>query len=414
MAIHTLSPREVTSKTKPGLYGDGGNLFLRVLPGGAKSWVFRYRVPAPDKGEGKGRRHAIPLGPYPDISLADARDRAFEQRRLRLDGYDPATVRRNNRAAAKAREAEARLAEANTITFVECAEAYIAAHKAGWRTAKNAKEWAATLRTYAHPVIGELPVGVIDLPLILRILEPIWTEKPSTASRVRVRLENILDWATVRGYRTGDNPARWKGNLESLLPRKAKVAKIKPHLALPYSEIGGYMADLRQRDSLPARALEFAILTATRVSEVTGAKWSEFDLTARAWVIPSGRMKANREHRVPLSDRALAILEELPRTADRVFPVDGVTVWRHAKKLRPELGVTVHGFRSTFRDWAGDRTGFAREVIEQCLAHAAGDQTELAYRRGDALDKRRQVMDAWARFCGQPVQRGEVVAIGAR
>ena len=399
MPIHTLSPREVGSKAKPGLYGDGGNLFLRVAPGGAKSWVFRYWR--------EGKRRVISLGSCDTVSLAEARTKAHEQRRLRLDGHDPAVAREASKAAL-------RVAEASTMTFAECAEAYIAAHKAGWRTAKNAKDWAATLQTYAHPVIGKLPVAVIDLPLILRVLEPIWTEKVSTASRVRVRLESILDWATVRGYRTGDNPARWKGNLESLFPKKAKITKIRPHAALPYGDIARYMADLRERDNLPARALEFAILTTARISEVTGATWAEFDLDARLWTIPAARMKADREHRVPLSSAAMAILATMPRNERRVFPVDGVTVWRHAKRLRPELDLTVHGFRSTFRDWAGDRTSFAREVVEQCLAHVAGDQTELAYRRGDALDKRRQVMDAWAQFCAQPVQRGEVVAIGAR
>jgi len=213
-------------------------------------------------------------------------------------------------------------------------------------------------------------------------------------------------------YRTGDNPARWKGNLEHLLAKKSKVAQIEHYPALPYTDIGAFMIELRARPGLPGRAAEFAILTAVRAGEVTGATWSEIDLNGRAWVIPSERMKAGREHRVPLSDAAIAILEALPRDGSRVFPVDTVTVWRAVKRLRPEI--TLHGFRSTFRDWAGERTGFAREVVEQCLAHAAGDQTELAYRRGDALEKRRQVMDAWARYCAQPVQRGELVAIGGR
>jgi integrase len=396
MPIHTLSPREVASKAKPGLYGDGGNLFLRVAPGGAKSWVFRYWH---DR-----RRGVISLGSYDTVSLAEARTKAHEQRRLRLDGHDPAAAREASKIAA-------RVAEDSTITFKECAEAYIAAHRAGWRTVKQAKDWTATLRAYAHPVLGDLPVAAIDLPLILRVLEPLWTEKTSTAARIRTRLENILDWATVRGFRTGDNPARWKGNLEHLLAKKSKVAKTEHYPALPYTDIGPFMTELRARPGLPAKAAEFAILTAMRAGEVTGATWSEIDLKSRVWVIPSERMKAGREHRVPLSDAALAILKALPRNGPRVLPVDTVTVWRAVKRLRPEI--TLHGFRSTFRDWAGERTSFAREVVEQCLAHAAGDQTELAYRRGDALTKRRQVMDAWARFCAQPVERGEVVPIGA-
>jgi integrase len=397
MPIHTLSPREVASKAKPGLYGDGGNLFLRVAPGGAKSWVFRYWR--------EGKRRVISLGSCDTVSLTEARTMAHEQRRLRLDGHDPAA----SRAAAKT---AARIAEVSGITFEECAKAYIAAHRAGWHTAKEARDWTATLQTYAHPVIGKLPVVAIDLPLILRVIEPLWTEKTSTAARIRMRLENILDWATVRGYRTGDNPARWKGNLEHLLAKRSRVAKIEHHPALSYTDIGAFMAELRARPGLPARALEFAVLTAARAGEVTGATWSEIDLKGGVWVIPSERMKTRREHRVPLSDTALAIIEAMPRNGPRLFPVDTVTVWRAVKRLLP--GITLHGFRSTFRDWAGERTSFAREVVEQCLAHAAGDQTELAYRRGDALDRRRQVMDAWARFCAQPTQGGEVVASGSR
>jgi integrase len=396
MPIHTLSPREVANKAKPGLYGDGGNLFLRVASGGAKSWVFRYWY--------AGKRRVISLGSCDTVSLADARTKAHEQRRLRLDGHDPAAAREVSKAAA-------RVAEASTITFAECAQAYITAHRAGWRTVKQAKNWTATLQAYAHPVIGDLPVAAIDLPLILRVLEPLWTEKTSTAARIRTRLESILDWATVRGYRTGENPARWKGNLEHLLAKKSKIVHIEHYPALPYTDIGAFMTELRARPGLPAKAAEFVILTAVRAGEVTGATWSEIDLKSRVWVIPSERMKAGREHRVPLSDAALAILEAVPRNGSRVFTVDTVTMWRAVKRLRPEI--TLHGFRSTFRDWAGEQTNFAREVVEQCLAHAAGDQTELAYRRGDALQKRRQVMDAWARFCAQP-QRGQVVAIGAR
>jgi integrase len=392
MAIEKLTDRAIAGKSKRGLYGDGGNLFLRVADGGTKSWVFRYWH--------DGQRHALGLGPYPDVPLKEARDLAYQERRRRRAGDDPATVKR---AAVAAK----RVAKAKAMSFEECAAAYIIAHQPGWHNEREPRLWAATMRDHVYPVIGKLPVGAIDLPLILRVIEPLWQTTTSTASRVRQRIENILDWATVRGYRTGDNPARWKGHLDQLLPKERKVAPIEHHEALPYGEVAAFMAQLRSDRKLSARVLEFAILTATRAGEVIGATWAEIDFERRVWVIPAERMKAGREHRIPLSEPALALLRALPRTGDKVFPVGAGALWRVAKKLRPEI--TVHGFRSSFRDWAGERTSFAREVVEQCLAHAAGDQTELAYRRGDALEKRRQVMDAWAKFCAQPVPVGDNV-----
>jgi integrase len=391
---HTLSEREVRSKSKTGLYGDRGNpnLYLKVTSGGTKSWVFRYWR--------DGRRYALGLGSYPYITLAAARGLAHHHRNLRLGGDDPMTAKR-------AKIAAGRVAKAKAMSFEECAVAYVAAHEAGWRDQREGKLWTASLGSHVYPAIGKLPVDAIDLPLVLRVIEPLWQTKTTTAARVRRRIENVLDWATVRGYRKGDNPARWKGHLDQVLPKERKVAKVEHHEALPYSEMGAFMAELRNDEKLSARALEFAILTATRAGEVVGATWSEFDLEARTWAIPAERMKAAREHRVPLSDAALALLRALPRTGDRVFSVSRTIVWYAVKRIRPEI--TVHGFRSSFRDWAGERTGFAREVVEQCLAHAAGDQTELAYRRGDALEKRRQVMDAWAKFCAQPVGTGDNV-----
>jgi len=397
-----LTERAIRNNTKPGLYGDRGNLYLKITPTGTKSWVFRYSVPAPDKGADQRRRHALGLGSYPDVPLAEARERAYEERRRRLAGNDPAAIRR---AAAAAK----RVAEAKAMTFQDCAEAYIKAHRAGWKTIKEANEWTASMRIYVEPVLGELPVAAVDLPLVLRVIEPMWQTRTSTASRVRQRIENILDWATVRGYRTGDNPARWKGHLDKMLPKVSKVAPVEHYAAMPYADVAAFMIDLHtagrtSSQATAAKGLQFAILTATRVGEVIGATWQEIDFKGRVWVIPAERMKAGREHRVPLSDAALALLQALPRTGDRVFPVGDVALWRVAKRIRPEI--TVHGFRSTFRDWAGERTSYAREVVEQCLAHAAGDQTELAYRRGDALEKRRHVMDAWAKFCAQPAPAG--------
>jgi integrase len=301
MPIHTLSPREVANKAKPGLYGDGGNLFLRVASGGAKSWVFRYWY--------AGKRRVISLGSCDTVSLADARTKAHEQRRLRLDGHDPAAAREVSKAAA-------RVAEASTITFAECAQAYITAHRAGWRTVKQAKNWTATLQAYAHPVIGDLPVAAIDLPLILRVLEPLWTEKTSTAARIRTRLESILDWATVRGYRTGENPARWKGNLEHLLAKKSKIVHIEHYPALPYTDIGAFMTELRARPGLPAKAAEFVILTAVRAGEVTGATWSEIDLKSRVWVIPSELNSGTSAMRRPITASIRRVGSATTRNAD--------------------------------------------------------------------------------------------------
>jgi integrase len=271
MAIHKMTDRAIASKVKPGLYGDGGNLFLRVADGGTKGWVFRYTLSG-------GRKRAMGLGPYPDITLAEARDRAQELRRQRLDGEDPMAEKR----AAKAKRMQA-------MTFRECADAYIKAHAAGWRDEREAKLWAASLRDHVHPVLGDLPVDAIDLPLVLRVIEPMWQTKTTTASRLRRRIEAILDWATVRRYRQGENPARWKGLLDQVLPKERKVARVEHHEALPYTETPTFVAELRRQDTITARPLEFAILTATRVGEVVGARWSEVDLQGRVWVIPPER-----------------------------------------------------------------------------------------------------------------------------
>jgi integrase len=353
------------------------------------------------------------LGPFEVIGLAEARDRAMAARRHILAGVDPVVARRVARDAAA-------LSRAKAMTFKQCAEAYVAAHEAGWDV-RTAEQWRASLRDYAFPVFGGLPVAAIDTALVMRAIEPVWSEKTETANRTRGRIENILGWATVRGYRTGDNPARWSGHIDHLLPARSKVRKTEHFAALPYVEIGGYMARLREQTSIAARALEFAILTAARSGEVIGARWDEIDLAERVWTVPGRRMKAAREHRVPLSDAALAIVTAMAeiRQSDLVFPgahggqMRGLALRRAATGRRDGVGIAVHGFRSTFRDWAAERTAFPNEVCEMALAHTVTSAVERAYRRGDLFQKRRQLADAWARLCDAPaaVTGGEIVAL---
>lgn len=399
---HRLSALQVSRAKKRGLYADGGNLFLQVGPTGGKSWLFRY--------ERDGRMRSMGLGPVHTVSLGEARDAAREARKLLYDGTDPIAYRDAKRAAK-------RLAEAKAMSFDECAAAYVSAHAAGWRNAKHAAQWTATLKTYASPVFGQLPVADVDTALVTKALDPIWRTKSETASRLRGRIESVLGWATVRGYRAGDNPARWRGHLDHLLPARAKVQKVAHHAALPFTEIATFVADLRKREGTAARALEFAILTAGRTSEVLGARWDEIDLQARVWIIPGERMKAAREHRVPLSEAALSVLERMQsvREGDLVFPGQ-----RRGKPLsnmvllmllrRMDRGdLTAHGFRSTFRDWAAERTPFPGEVAEAALAHTVSSKVEAAYRRGDLFEKRRRLMDAWATFCTTPAPTGASV-----
>jgi integrase len=386
-AINRLKDVTVRKASRPGFLADGAGLYLRIGPTGAKSWVFRYR-----RG---GRLHDMGLGSLTAVTLAEAREKALACRRLRLAGIDPIEDRR-------AGAIKAALDAARTMTFKQCAEAYVAAHRAGWRNPKHAAQWATTLDAYVYPVFGDQPVQAIDTGFVMRAVEPIWTAKPETASRVRGRIESVLDWATARNYRQGENPARWRGHLENLLPARSKVRRVEHHAALPYAEIGAFMAELRARDGVAARALEFAILTAARTGEVIGATWAEFDLQDRLWTIPAERMKAGREHRVPLSAPALAILQALPKgePSDRVFPLSQMALLMTLRRMgRGDL--TVHGFRSTFRDWAAERTGFPAEVAEMALAHTVADKVEAAYRRGDLFAKRRQLAEAWAKFCAE-------------
>jgi integrase len=322
-----------------------------------------------------------------------------------LDGIDPLEQRRANKLSERAEAAK-------QVTFKDVTQMYFEAHENSWRSRKHAKEWLSTVSVYAYPVIGDMAVADITTDLVLRAIEPIWQTKAVTAGRVRGRIEAVCDYAKARGLRDGDNPARWRGHLDHLLPGRAKT-KIKHLTALPYADVPRLMSELRGRDGLAARALEFLTLTAARSNEVIGARWDETDLKTKTWVIPSGRMKAEREHRVPLSDRAVAILNGLPRTGDLVFPgarggtLGGLAMWNLLRELRPDA--TVHGMRSSFRDWAAEATNHPNHVVEMALAHAIGDDVEKAYRRGDLFDKRRRLMDAWAQFCAKPAPTGATV-----
>jgi integrase len=393
--INKLPPVSLTKAMRPGMHSDGGGLYLQVSESGAKSWIFRYSV--------NGKAHYHGLGPLQTVSLAQAREKAKACRHLVLDGIDPIAARR-------AKRNEQQLAAAKAITFRQCAEAYIQAHAAGWRNSRHAAQWPATLETYVYPVFGPLPVQAIDVGLVMKVLEPLWVAKPETASRVRGRIEAVLDWATARAYRQGENPARWRGHLENLLPKKSKVRRVEHHAALPYAELPAFMAELRQQGNIAARALEFLILTAARTGEVRGALWAEIDLKAHLWIIPAERTKAHREHRVPLSNPAAAILEALVPVSrgELIFPSDtarGPIGNARMLRLLARMGrghLTAHGFRSTFSDWCSECTHFPSEVREMALAHAINSQVEAAYRRGDLFQKRRDLMDAWARHCSCP------------
>jgi integrase len=359
------------------------------------------------------------LGPLDAVTLADARVKALDARRLRLAGVDPINARNDALA-------EARLEAAKSITFRDAAERYMEAHKAGWRSAKHGDQWRTTLETYAYPVFGDLPVQGVDVALVMKVLEPIWGTRTETASRVRGRIESVLDWAAARGYRLGENPARWRGHLQNLLPRRSRVRKVEHLPALPYGEVGAFMADLRRQQGTAASALEFLILTACRTGEGVGARWREFNTGEGVWTVPAERVKSGREHRVPLSPPSLAVINAMQtvRTTERgdgfVFPggkrsrpLSNTALMAVVKRLG-RSDITVHGFRSTFRDWAAERTNYPREVAEMALGHAVSDKVEAAYRRSDLFEKRRRLMVEWARFCGVRVQAGKVVAIRNR
>jgi integrase len=388
--LNRLTHTIIINLTIRGYYADGGGLYFRVSKFGTKSWSFRF--------ERLSKAREMGLGAYPDVSLKEARERAAEARKLLRDDIDPITKRRADKEASW-------LTSAKHISFDEAARRYIETQRAGWKNIKHAAQWESTIRDYASPVFGKLPVASVDTGLIVNCLSPIWVAKNETASRLRGRIESILDWATVTGYRHGLNPARWKGHLDKLLAKPSQVAKVEHHAALPFAQIGAFMVDLGKQAGMGARALEFVILTAARSGEVRGASWSEIDLDAAVWTIPAGRMKAEKEHRIPLSDAALGLLHDMPHIegTDLTFPNGKCTqlsdMTLTAVLRRMGVAVTAHGFRSTFRDWAGETTAYPREVIEHALAHQLRDAAEAAYARGTLFDKRRQLMADWARFC---------------
>jgi integrase len=385
-----------------GMHHDGRGLYLNVA-GGSKSWLLRFVL--------NKRTREMGLGSANTITLAEARQKALECRKLLEDGVDP--IERRN-----ARRAEAEIAGVKAMTFDEARDAYLTSHRAGWRSTKHAAQWVRSLETYVTPVFGGLPVEAIDTRLVTKVLEPIWSAMPETAGRIRGRTEAVLDWAKARGYREGENPARWRGHLDKLLPSPRKVRRVEHFTALPYTEVGTFLVALRDRPAVAARALEFLILTAARTGEVLGMCWAEVDLKAKTWTVPAARMKGHREHRVPLSDAAVRILEGLEREGEHVFPGSGRACLSETSmlKLMRRMGhgrITSHGFRSSFSDWAAEMTNFPREVCEAALAHMTGSDVERAYRRGDQLEKRRKLMAEWARYCDKPCELGEVIRLRA-
>lgn len=373
-AIHRLSARAVATITAKGYHADGGGLYLQVSSGSSKSWVLRYKR--------LGKPRDMGLGSAAVVSLQEARQAALQARKVLAAGKDPITSRRAG--------------QAQDMTFGEAAVAYIEAHRSSWKNEAQADQWTQSLKD--HGPARDLPVADVDTAVVLKALSKIWQEKTETATRVRGRIERILDWARVSGLREGENPARWRGHLDHLLPKPAKLKGKRHHAAMPFADVPAFMASLRTGKAANRRALRFTILTATRTNETAGATWGEFDLKAKLWTIPPGRMKAGAQHRVPLSDEAVAILTYLPRDKPP-FPSSGML--NLLRKLPPKgygLPYTVHGFRSSFRDWAAEQTEFPGEVVEMALAHTIPNKVEAAYRRGDLLDKRRELMQAWADY----------------
>lgn len=390
---NALTPLSVKN-AKPGRHADGGGLHLLVKPSGARSWVFRYTL------RGKARDVGLGAAGAGGLTLALARLEAAALRSQLMAGVDPLEER--DRRAAEALGA-AQAASAARTTFRDMAMVYIAANEDSWRNAKHRRQWSATLAAHVYPVIGDMPVGAVDTAHVLAILEPIWKTRPETASRIRGRIETVLDSAKARGCREGENPARWRGHLAQILPARTRLSR-GHHKALAYAEVPDFVRALRGREAVAALALEFTILTAARSGEVLGATWAEVDLENAVWTVPAARMKAGKEHRAPLSPRAVAILESLrPLGGAYLFPgsrggrLSAMAMTMLMRRMKADA--TVHGFRSAFRDWAAERTGYAHEVAEMALAHAIESKVERAYRRGDLFDKRRRLMDDWAAFC---------------
>jgi integrase len=385
-------------------YGDGRGLWLQVSQFGTRSWLLRYMV--------AGKARSMGLGPYPEVTLKEARDRAAAARKQIRDGIDPIDARRERKMAAKVEAAK-------LTTFAQCVTEYIQSHESKWKNVRHRDQWRSTLTNDAAP-LGKLPVAAIDTALVLKVLRPIWLKKPETASRLRGRIERVLAWATVSGFRQGENPARWRGHLAEMLPARGDVAPVKHLKALPYSDVPRFMAVLRANENIAGRALEFAILNASRTGEIVGAKWNEIDFKEKVWTIPADRMKAGKEHRIPLSEPAIEILKSLPRERDNPHVFTGGSNGQLAKRSMLDLlnaisgdGYTVHGFRSSFRDWCAETTNYPRELAEAALAHTLPNKVERAYQRGDLLEKRRRLMIEWAKFCAtKPAAKsGDVVAL---
>ncbi|GIX52087.1 tyrosine-type recombinase/integrase [Sphaerotilus sulfidivorans] len=401
-----LSALEVKRLAAPGWHAVGtvAGLGLKIAHAGNRAWVLRVVIGA--------KRREIGLGAYPAVTLAGAHEKARAVRLQIEQGIDPIAERRELKARLVAEQTEG-------MTFSQCAAAYIKAHREGWKNAKHVGQWETTLAQYAGPVIGDMLVRHVETRHVLAVLEPIWTTKTETATRLRSRIELVMDWAAVRGERTKENPARWRGHLDKLLPKPSKVADKGHHAALPWRDVGAFLARLEGVEGMGAAALRFAILTAARSGEVRGATWSEIDMQARTWTVPGSRMKAGKDHRVPLSDAAVRLLEGLPRYVgnDLVFPaprggvLSDMTLSAVMKRL--SVPATVHGFRSTFRDWAAESTAYPSDVVEMALAHTIRNKVEAAYRRGDLFEKRRQLMQAWADYCARVETSADVVSIGA-
>jgi integrase len=392
------SGKDLAKLIKPGRYAVGFGAYLQISQSHTRSWVLRYRSGAKATHMG--------LGPCSEVTLQEVLDSALAARRMIRAGKDPLQEKRTARRRRLLEHVHAK-------TFKECATAYIAAHESGWRGDHSRQQWSISLAKYAYPKIGNLSVADIDLPCVLSVIEPIWTVVPETARRVRNRIELVLDWATARGLRRGENPARWKGLLESLLPEQRKANSVKHLASMKYTEVGAFIQELRAQDGISARALEFTILCAARPGEAIGARWSEID--GDLWTIPSERMKAHREHRVPLSRRAVELLAALPRVDDYVFPIGRMAPHPRALlRLLERMGrddVTTHGFRAAFRTWASELTAYPNHVIELALAHTIGNAVERAYRRGDLFDQRRRLMQDWSHYCSQPRVTGDVVPL---
>lgn len=386
-----LGALAVSRLREPGLHAVGGvsGLYLQVTPSGARTWILRATI--------GGKRRDMGLGGFPDVTLATAREKAREARAKIEQGIDPILERERALSLLKAEQAK-------SMTFEAACRALIDAKSDEWRNAKHRAQWSSSLETYAYPVIGKLQVGDVGQAHVLSVLQPIWKDKTETANRLRGRIEQVLDWAKVRGFREGENPARWRGHLDKLLPAPAKIARVVHHKALPIDAMPGFMAALRQRKGIAPRALEFLVLTAARSGEVRGATWQEIDMDAAVWTVPAERMKAGKEHRVPLSPQALALLAGLPRVhgIELVFPAPRGGLLSDmaltALMRRMELDAVPHGMRSTFRDWAAERTNYPREVAEMALAHTIGSAVEAAYRRGDLFTKRAEMMAEWSKF----------------